>query len=245
MKRVLSMVVVCIVLFTLSGLTALAVGDTPDVTPPVVYAVGISPTSDPMKGCPNNAPVKVQAKATDLGGVDYVQAVVKAPSGATAVWAMSLMPDGFWRIWIPKNHFAKTGVWSIRVEATDYFNNTTKSGWKTLTITGCDRTPPTVEDIAWNTDVYASWCKNEQHYVTVTADVWDASGIKKVELWYIWPGAPEWSVTLMSHYSNLGWMGTFGNFPNGSAWFDIVAFDPYNHTTTTTDTEVVIQDCLP
>ncbi len=46
-----------------------------------------------------------------------------------------------------------------------------------------------------------------------------------------------------SHYNNLGWMGTFGNFPAGEANFWIIAFDIYNHTTTVPDTFIQIQVC--
>jgi hypothetical protein len=240
MKRVLSIVVLCVVLFTLSGLTAFA--GTPDVTPPVVYAVGVSPTTDPMKGCTGNVPVKVQAKATDLGGVEMLQATLKAPDGSIAgTWNMALAADGYWKVWIPKTAFAvQSGMWYVRVKAWDYFKNATTSGWKAITVTACDKTAPTISDLTWTpNEIVPSDCDGIKS-VLVQANVWDASGIKKVELWYQAPTATGWAVVNMAHYSNLGYQASIGNFPAGILTFYVKAFDPFNHVTYTAQQAVAV-----
>jgi len=243
MKRVLSIAVVCIVLFTLSGVSAFAKGGVPDVTPPVVYAVGISPTTDPMKGCPGNAPVMVQGKVTDLGGVNYVKATTKSPLGAVADWPMSLAPDGYWRAWIPKAIFTLKGTWYIRVQAYDYNNNTTQSGWKALIITDCDRTAPTVGEPTWTpNEIVGKNCAGPRTALVQTT-AWDASGIKKVELHYLAPGAVNWSIINMSRYSNNGYQATIGNFVNGQVEIFVKAFDPYNHVSSSQHYFITVQKC--
>ena len=213
MKRVLSILVVCIVLFTLSGIAALATTKgVPDTIPPSIWGLGISPATDPMKGCPNNVNVMVQVKASDLGGIAQVQAELRAPTAAS--WAghadfnMTLQADGFWRAWIPKTFFAVPGAWVFRAEAEDWFSNAARSGTKTLTVTSCDRTKPVISNVTESADpIVASWCTGVKT-VTIQARITDASGIKKADLWYMVPGGTLWQVVPMSRYLSDSYRAT-------------------------------------
>ena len=244
MKRVLSILAICVVLFSMMGVAALA--QTYDVTPPMVWGLGVTPTTDAMKGCPGNVAVMVQVKAADTGGVEDVMAEVKAPGAvwtAAADFTMELEEDGFWRVWIPKTFFATAGTWQIRAEASDWANNETHSGAKTLTVTSCDRTPPSVSDPTESADpIVASWCTGVKTE-TIQAIVKDASGVKKVNLWYMVPGGSLWQVVPMSRYLSDSYRATIGPFADGTLAYYVKAIDIFNHSTTTGIDTVTVKDC--
>ncbi len=138
MKRVVVILAVCIVLFTLLGINTYAAG--PDTTPPQLWAVGMSTQAVETVACLGSTSVMVQAKAWDLNGIPYVQTQFKRPGDLT--WRtrnMALKGDGYWRYWIPRTAFGVeyVGTWQVRVVAYDTFGNATKSGVKTLQVTTC------------------------------------------------------------------------------------------------------------
>jgi len=249
MKRLPSILVVCLVLFALSGSAVLAVGKVVDVTPPSVWGLGISPTTDPMKGCPGNASVMVQVKAADAGGVAEVQAELKAPGAASwaghAEFDMTLQADGYWRVYIPRTFFATPGTWWIRAEAEDWFSNTTRSGAKALTVTSCDRTKPSISDPTESADpIIASWCPGVKT-VTIQAIVTDASGVKKVDLWYMVPGGSLWQTVPMSRYIGDAYRATIGPFAAGTLQYYVKALDVFNHSARSETDDVTVEDCVP
>jgi hypothetical protein len=143
MKRAFVILAACVVLFTLLGVSTFAAG--PDTTPPVVWGFGLSATANKTVPCVGNVAIQVQAKASDLNGIPYVMAQYKRPGDLTwRSYNMTLKPDGYWRYYIPKSAFTITyvGTWQVRVIAYDTFNNSTKSGIKTISVSTC--APPTL-----------------------------------------------------------------------------------------------------
>lgn len=245
MKRVLSMIGICIVLISLSGISVLAKGGTPDVTPPVVYAVGASPTTTPMKDCPGNRSVMVQGKAMDMGGVARVIATLHSPAGVMTNWRMSLMPDGYWRVWIPRTRFTMKGTWYVRVQAYDYFDNTTKSGWYGIAVSECDVNPPVLSEPTWSPNEIVGRACGGVRTALVQTTAWDASGIRVVELWFLAPGEAQWVTLNMARYSNNGYQAGIGNFRVGQAEFYIKAFDQLNHVSYTEHYFITVRGCPP
>ena len=245
--------VLCVVLLTMSGVGALAQGTPPDITtPPVVYAFGISATTMPTVGCPGNAALLVQTKATDVNGVPEVDMEFKRPGDVA--WAeipMELKADGYWRAWIPKAAFVVTGIWQIRVEAYDGYGNSTIAGPKSLTVAMCvvDTTLPTVNGVSDTPDpIYAMWCKatTKPKTTLIQANVWDASGIDRVQVRYLTPGAGTWTITPMTRYIGNTYRATIGPFSSiGLMPYRIYAWDKFGNRRIWEMGTVLIQPCNP
>ena len=139
MKRMWSILAVCVILLGVSGIGAFAgTGGVPDTTAPRVWGFGSSPTMIQRVYCPNNVSVMIQAKASDIGGIAMVRAQVKRPGAS--VWTtvpLALRADGYWRGWAAKEMFTTVGVWKIRVQARDFAGNTTTTGIRYLGVTYC------------------------------------------------------------------------------------------------------------
>jgi len=213
----------------------------------MVWGLGFSPTTDPMKGCPGNVNVMVQVKASDLGGVAEAQAELRAPGAPSwaghADFAMMLQADGFWRVWIPRTFFATAGTWWIRAKAEDWFGNATRTGPKALTVTSCDRTPPAITNVTESADpIVASWCAGVKT-VTIQATVTDASGVKKVNLWYMVPGGTLWQTVPMSRYIGDAYRATIGPFADGTLQYYVKALDVFNHSAKSATGDVTVNDC--
>jgi len=138
MKKMLLVMMACVVLFLLAGTSTFAAG--PDSTPPTVWGFGMSKTTVATEGCVGNSSVMVQAKAWDLNGVARAYIQFKDPLSVN--WEkipMQLKADGYWRGYIPKDYFEfeYVGTWVVRVAAYDTFNNVTKTGTKSLMVTTC------------------------------------------------------------------------------------------------------------
>ncbi len=143
MKRIL--IVVWLVVILLAGLPAmsLASSGTPDITPPVIYAIGNAPVVYlPIEACKYKSHLlMVQAKVYDLGGVDKVWVQYKQPDDLS--WhsvRMTLRPDGYWRAYI-NPPWTAVGTGDIRIKAQDYRPNTTISGVRHFAVYGCDPLP--------------------------------------------------------------------------------------------------------
>jgi len=235
----------------MSGIGALAQGTPPDTTtPPVVYAFGISATTMPALGCPGNAALMVQTKASDPNGVPEVDMEYKRPGDL--VWTkvpMELKADGYWRVWIPRTAFIIPGIWKIRVKAYDGFGNETIAGPKNLTVVMCvvDTTPPTVNGVSDTPDpIYAMWCPGTTtpKTVTIQANVWDQSGIDRVQIKYRTPGAIVWTTSPMSRFVGNTYRATIGPFSSvGNMPYRIYAWDKFGNRQIWTGGTVEIQDC--
>ena len=222
MKRTLSILVVSIILFVVSGAGALADwGGVPDTTPPVVYAVGIGATTVPLASCPGSHKTMIQAKAFDAGGVSEVK--LETRSKGTTAWSESpltftLQPDGYWRAYFPKPWGLGALEW--RIVAKDWREpapNKGYSGIRTLTVADCDVEGPRIGSPTYvPTRIYASDCPGPK-MLTVQTVATDPAGVFRVELWYRTPGASAFVMVPMTRYLNNAYRVTVGPFPAGSA----------------------------
>jgi len=228
MKRMLGIVMVGFLLSILAGLPALAVG--PDSTPPVVYAFGMSASAAKTVDCAGSAAIMVQAKASDLNGIKAMTTQIKRPGDATwSNFAMAKKPDGYWRYYIPKSAFTRpyVGIWQVRVVAYDTFNNSTKSGIKTINVSTCpDTAGPVIGAASYEPQLFQSPCPSNNTDVTVSVTDGNGTGIAEVTMYYMAPGASSYSEVTMVSVGGNNYRATLGPFASsGTATFYIEAYD--------------------
>lgn len=264
MKRVLSILVVCVVLFTSLGLTAFAA--VPDTTKPVVYGATATPntlgrdkqgTFDP---CPTPATlkyVKITAGVRDGGIIDKVWVKLWAPDGTLAgTWMMKQHTDGMWRAYIPKTDFTPWGNWKFKVYARDYNippvkGNTGESAAGWIKVTNCDQTGPYITNVKkFPAQLVTTGCYDaSKTHATIQADIWDkagagfaAHGVASVVLEYSNNGA-GWLVAPMNKISDWGYKAVVGPFAAGEVDFAIVAEDNLGNQTVKQINDVTVDAC--
>lgn len=147
-----------------------------DLTPPAIIDCTVTPRALPGSG----GTVTIGAQVVDNSAVENVRALVTGPGGESQQVLLERQPDSDAFVGTfnaPANTGSVAQQYQVKLEAFDDSGNRSAADCGAFTVAVADNTPPTIS----NCTVTPRTLPSIGGYVTLRADVTDASGVMKVQ----------------------------------------------------------------